>query len=170
MNNNDIMNFNSKFIRSYTLCPHGVRNTVTDEIVTRNEATILETVTNTYVIEGNITVENANEIIVSADKILDGKNSKKSDYRPHHMREGGFINIRRDEIISQKICSNGVYDNTTENKQVITNDFAMVLETQSKTYVINTYLVNITNSKFVQLPLPNIIATKPTKKADYIGL
>lgn len=153
-------------IISLTMCPHGVKNTGTNEIITRKSSTILETTTKTYVVEDELRLDGTPFIHVDLLKILDEKNAKKSDYRPHH-RELGTILINQDHVISRTLAENGIFDNNTGND--VTSNPSTIIETITKTYVTNGIYHYDTYSKFMTISLTEILASASTKKADYIS-
>ena len=157
---------NLPFIISLTSCPHGVKNTETNEIITNKPSTILETTTKTYVVEDVLVLDGTPFIHVDLSKILDERNAKKSDYRPHH-RELGTIMINQDFIISRTLAETGVYDNNTGND--VTLHPSTVIETITKTYVTRGIFHYDTYCKFLSIQITEILASAPTKKADYIS-
>lgn len=164
--NNGYKAINLPFIISLTACPHGVKNTHTNEIITRNPSTILETTTKTYVVEEELRLDGTPFIHVNLSKILDEKNAKKSDYRPHH-RELGTILINQEFIISRTLAENGVFDNNTGNE--VSSIPSTIIETITKTYVTKGIYHYDTYSKFLSIQITEILASAPTKKADYIS-
>ena len=166
MNNNGYKAINLPFIISLTTCPHGVKNTHTNEVITQKPSTILETTTKTYVVEEELRLDGTPFIHVDLSKILDEKNAKKSDYRPHH-RELGTIMINQDFIISRTLAESGILDNNTGN--VVSNIPSTIIETITKTYVTKGIYHYDTYSKFLTIQLTEILASASTKKADYIS-
>lgn len=163
---NNCININFRFIISLTLCPHGVRDSLTGEIITKQPSTILETTTKTYVVEEILHhIDEGQPVQIALSKIRNKNKAKKSDYRPHH-REQSEILINKDFIISSTFTEAGIIDNT--NNKSASDGLSTVIETVTKTYVATGNHYDTAN-KFLTVPLTDIKASAPTKNADFIS-
>ena len=156
--------FNPNHIISITECPQGVRDMISGELVTKERSSIIETLSTTYVVENLIEISNLDIHVNLCDIVVD-RRCKKSDYRPHHMREGGRILINQDYIISKTISLTGIIDCSTN--QIFSSTPATIIETLSKCYVVANVVHHDATNKFLSIPLTAIFASKSSKKAEY---
>lgn len=166
MNDHGYIAVNPRYLVSITECPYGVKNKRTG-LELKNESTIVETESYTYVVDSILHVDGVSDFhihILGTGHVCCEK-SQKCDFRPIRPSDEGIIRINQDKICSRFICPNGVYD-YVDDKQVTTS-LATIVETPTKTYVVSGVIHRDTSSKYLTIPLKDIIEYKPSEGSMY---
>ena len=166
--NGQAYKFYLRHLVSITICPNGVRNTLTDELVTHTPSTIVETMSTAYVVDYIIHLSGSTSFTIDGEHIPPEdakKKAKKSDYRAHKRSEGGYILINKDHIISELFSPTGAVNQITG---VTFDGLTTIIETPTKTFLVSDIIHSDGADKFLTIPLSSIKDVTPSKKADYV--
>lgn len=157
-------------IVSITHCPHGVRNTNTQNLITRDAASIIETPTKSFVILKPVSFNGGLTIRIEHEFVHEEKEkSRKSDFRPHKREIGdSYVSINQNFIYTLDTSDVGILDLNVPIQKFQNLPIATIIETITKSYIVRDIIDPDPSSKFIDIPVTAIIDTASTKKANYV--